>query len=329
MSVPDPTDRRRIVVLLGMHRAGTSVTMNVLNALGVPLSDDLMPPTNFNAKGYFESLEISKVHDEILKLFGMLWSSSTITHPLPANWWRLPQVAPFKAQLTQIVSREFEKSGSLWGFKDPRTARLLPLWFEIIEELDLDPKYVLVTRHPTDVARSLHARERVAPMHAELLWLEHNVDALVHTRGKLDALVEYKRWFDEPLEQASYLIERIGLERPDDLQGLLSEIVSGDLQHHAATDRTFVLPYVAEIYDALVRRDMPSLEALTNFFQVTRNFSRTIVGSVQRELMGHLNASNETARQGAERIAALEAQTRTLQASIEALAQRPAGGGST
>ena len=133
MSVPDPTDRRRIVVLLGMHRAGTSVTMNVLNALGVPLSDDLMPPTNFNAKGYFESLEISKVHDEILKLFGMLWSSSTITHPLPANWWRLPQVAPFKAQLTQIVSREFDKAGSLWGFKDPRTARLLPLWLEIIE----------------------------------------------------------------------------------------------------------------------------------------------------------------------------------------------------
>ena len=45
MSVPDPTDRRRIVVLLGMHRAGTSVTMNVLNALGVPLSDDSGNPT--------------------------------------------------------------------------------------------------------------------------------------------------------------------------------------------------------------------------------------------------------------------------------------------
>ena len=319
MSVPDPTDqRRRIVVLLGMHRAGTSVTMNVLNALGVPLSDDLMPATNFNAKGYFESLEISQVHDEILKSFGMLWSSSTITHPFPANWWRQPQVAPFKAKLISIVRREFEKAGAIWGFKDPRTARLLPLWFEIIEELDLEPKYILVTRHPTDVARSLYERERVHPMHAELLWLEHNVDALVHTRGKLSGMVEYRRWFDDPLEQANYLIERIGLERPHDLKEILDGIVSSDLKHHAAADRAFTLPYCSEIYDALLRRDMPTLDALTNFFQVTRNFSQVVVGSVQRELMGRVSAANELAQERERRAVALENQVRALQSMQQA-----------
>jgi hypothetical protein len=326
VSVPDPTDRRRIVVLLGMHRSGTSVTMNVLNALGVPLSDDLMPATEFNLKGYFESLEISKVHDDILKLFGMLWSSSTITRPFPTNWWRLPEVAPFKAKLIDIVRREYEKAGAIWGFKDPRTARLLPLWFEIIEELDLDPKYVLVTRHPTDVARSLHSREGITQMHAELLWLEHNIDALVHTRGKLNALVEYKRWFEEPIEQASYLIEQIGLERPDDLKEIVAGIVSSDLQHHATTERKFALPYVAEIYDALVRRDMATLEALANFFQVTRNFCQTVMANVQREFNAQLNAANETARQRAEQVAALQAQTRALQASIQALARQTEGG---
>ncbi len=321
MSVPDPTDRRRIVVLLGMHRAGTSVTMNVLNALGVPLSDDLMPPTNFNAKGYFESLEISKVHDEILKLFGMLWSSSTITHPLPANWWRLPQVAPFKAQLTQIVSREFDKAGSLWGFKDPRTARLLPLWLEIIDELHLEPKYVLVTRHPTDVARSLHERERVNPIHAELLWIEHNVDALVNTQGKIDAIVEYRRWFDDPREQAIYLIDRIGLGRPDNLQEILDGIVSPDLQHHSTSDRTFNLPYCSELYDALLQRDKPRLEALTNFFQVTRNFSQVVTGLVQRELMGRVNAANTLAQEQTQRAAALETQLRILQGRPDSAGQ--------
>jgi hypothetical protein len=325
VSVPDPTDRRRIVVLLGMHRAGTSVTMNVLNALGVPLSDDLMPPTDFNAKGYFESLEISKVHDEILKLFGMLWSSSTITHPLPANWWRLPQVAPFKAQLVQIVGREFDKAGSLWGFKDPRTARLLPLWLEIIDELRLDPKYVLVTRHPTEVARSLHTREQVNPIHAELLWIEHNVDALVNTRGKLNAIVEYQRWFDDPLEQANYLIDRIGLKRRNDLNEILGEIVSKDLQHHAAKDKAFNLPFCAELYDALLQRDMAKLDGLTNFFQVTRSFTQTVTGLVQRELIGRVNAANAVAQEQAQRAAAFESQLRTLQASLAAPAAFPPG----
>ena len=111
-------------------------------------------------------------------------------------------------------ARISEKAGSIWGFKDPRTARLLPLWLEIIDELGLDPRYILVTRHPTDVAKSLNAREGVSQMHAELLWIDHNIDALTYTRGKLNGIVEYRRWFDDPMEQATYLIERIGLERP-------------------------------------------------------------------------------------------------------------------
>jgi hypothetical protein len=309
-----------------MHRAGTSVTMNVLNALGVPLSDDLMPATKDNAKGYFESLEISQIHDDLLKTFGMLWSSSTITHPLPANWWRLPQVAPFKAKLADLVRREFDKAGPLWGFKDPRTARLLPMWLELIAELDLDPKFVIVTRHPSDVAKSLYAREQVHPMHAELLWIEHNVDALFHTRGKLDAIVEYRRWFDDPLEQATYLIDRIGLPRPENLQAILDDIVSKDLQHHATADRAFTLPFCSELYDALLRRDMPTLDAITNFFQVTRNFSQIVVGNVQRELIGRLEAANAANRERGERIVALEGRVRALQTSLEALAQRPVGG---
>jgi hypothetical protein len=323
VTVPDPTPRRRIVVLLGMHRAGTSVTMNVLNALGVPLSDDLMPATTFNAKGYFESQEISQIHDDILKVFGLLWSSSTITHPLPPQWWRSPQVAPYKAKLTNIVRAEFEKSGDLWGFKDPRTARLLPLWFEIIEDLDLDAKYLLVTRHPTDVARSLYTREQVHPIHAELLWLEHNVDALIYTRGKLDGIIEYRHWFDDPLGQARYLIERIGLKKPHDLKEILEGIVSTDLQHHSAVENKFHLPFCSELYDALLKRDASQLESLANLFQVTRQFSQIIVGTVQSELVRLMNEANAVAQQRAAEVAALQAQNRALQASLQALAALP------
>jgi hypothetical protein len=163
----------------------------------------------------------------------------------------------------------------------------------------------------------------VNPIHAELLWIEHNVDALVNARGKLDAIVEYRRWFDDPLEQANYLIDRIGLKRPGDLNEILGEIVSKDLQHHAASDRAFNLPFCAELYDALLQRDMPKLDALTNFFQVTRSFTQTVTGLVQRELIGRVNAANAIAQEQAQRAAAFESQLRTLQASLAAPAAFP------
>ena len=47
------------------------------------------------------------------------------------------------------------------------------------------------------------------------------------------------------------------------------------------------------------------LEALTNFFRVTRNFE-VVTGLVQRELMGRVNAANVSAGQS-RRAAALEA----------------------
>lgn len=325
MPKPAPSGgRRRIILVLGMHRSGTSVTMNVLNALGVPLSDDLMPPTQFNQKGYFESQTIARIHDDILKAFGMEWSSSTITHPLPAAWWRTPAIAPLRAELVEVVNREFEKAGPLWGFKDPRTARLLPLWNEIVAEMDLDPSYVLVSRHPRDCARSLFARERVHPFHAELLWLEHNADAIAETIGRLDAIVEYNHWFDDPRAQAEYLIDRLALEHPgsERLDAIVAEIVSTDLRHHVTTEASYELPFSAEFYEALSTRNIPQLQGLTNIFQATRRFAQIIVGHATRELIARVNESDRVAGERGQEVASLQAQQRALASALQAMGAR-------
>jgi len=302
-----------------MHRSGTSVTTNVLNALGVPLSDDLMPPTQFNQKGYFESSEIRDIHDEILKCFNMLWSTSTITHPLPPQWWLLPQVAPWRAKLVEIVNSEFEKNGPLWGFKDPRTARLLPLWNGIIAELNLDAKFVIVSRHPAECAQSLYTRERVHPVHAELLWLEHNADAIAHTGGKLDAIVDYQHWFDDAAGQAEYLIERLGLEplSRERIDEILAGIVSGELRHHATTALGFELPFCAEYHNAFLTRNLPQLLGLTNIFQASRQFATVVVGRATGELLGRINELARVSNERGQQVASLEAQVRALQAALQ------------
>ena len=301
-----------------MHRSGTSVTTHVLNELGVRLSDDLMAPTQFNQKGYFESNSISSIHEAILRTFGLSWATSTIRHPLPPQWWQLPAIEKQRAELVTIVKQELEKSEDVWGFKDPRTARLLPLWIEIARELDVDAKYVLVSRHPRDCAMSLYTREQVPPLQSELLWLEHTADVLEQTQGKIDALVRYEQWFSEGMAQAEYLIERLGLEHPgaDRLRAIVDEIVSGELRHHREPGPAYELPFTAEFDDALNRRDAERLAVLTNIFAATRRFSQLVVGHSTRELIGRANLATRIANERTQQVVALEARLRALESGV-------------
>ena len=41
---------------------------------------------------------------------------------------------------------------------------------------------------------------------------QHNADAVLSLRGKIDAIVEYSRWMSDPVEQAQYMLERLHLD---------------------------------------------------------------------------------------------------------------------
>ena len=86
----DTPAKPRIIFVLGMHRSGTSLTTNVLSELGVSLSEDLMPATHENARGYFESQTISFLQDRILASFGLAWDTPTSMRALPPGVVEVP-----------------------------------------------------------------------------------------------------------------------------------------------------------------------------------------------------------------------------------------------
>jgi hypothetical protein len=271
-----------------MHRSGTSLTTGMLNALGVSLSEDLMPATNHNAMGYFESLTIAAIHDQLLGTIGSAWNASETLKPFPARWWSLPQVLPFKNRLKDLVRSEVDRAQETWGFKDPRTARLLPLWDEIFKELDLDPRYVLVVRHPRDVAKSLYSRERTNPVLSELLWLEHYVDAMTHLGSRLNAIVDYPRWFSDPVDQGMQMIRSLGFAPPsqETLAAVVDQFVSEQLRHHDSKGDACILPYSRELYDALVRRDLSQAQMLCELFKISTAFTGKVLEFSTQQVPG-------------------------------------------
>ena len=135
---------RKAIVVLGMHRSGTSALCGALDLLGVNFGKHLMPANEANPKGYWEHPEIVALHDELLRSLGSRWDDD---RPLPPDWVERDISLEIRSLLIRVLERDFAHA-SLLGLKDPRMCRLMPLWFPLFEKLGLKPYFVLVVRHP-------------------------------------------------------------------------------------------------------------------------------------------------------------------------------------
>ena len=61
------------IVVLGMHRSGTSAMAGVLQRLGVDLGSRLTPGDADNPKGYWEHTELVDIHDRLLRSLSSRW----------------------------------------------------------------------------------------------------------------------------------------------------------------------------------------------------------------------------------------------------------------
>ena len=67
----------KLVVVLGMHRSGTSVITKALECVGVELGNNLMEAAiGDNDLGFFEDLEIVNFNDELLAECNKKWYST-------------------------------------------------------------------------------------------------------------------------------------------------------------------------------------------------------------------------------------------------------------
>ncbi|MEJ2190181.1 MAG: sulfotransferase family protein, partial [Acidobacteriota bacterium] len=176
-----------MIVVLGMHRSGTSALTGVLAMLGAEAGHNLISGDSTNPKGFWENSEIVDIHHQLLEEMGSSWDDIS---PLPEGWWNTDTAGAYANRIREVLERDFS-AARLAIIKDPRTCRVLPLWLRILSELGWDPVFVLSLRHPIEVAQSMQKRDHIDPDRGCLLWLNHTVSAEHRTRGKRRALVLY------------------------------------------------------------------------------------------------------------------------------------------
>ena len=244
---------RRVIVVLGMHRAGTSLCMNVLNRLGVRLDTDLISANEHNQRGFFESREIMHLNERIFRVLGITWHT-LFPNQLNEGWVENPALVPIRQRLACLIAERNQPGSSLWGFKDPRLCLLLPLYERVFADLGIEPSYVVCMRNPGAVACSLERRNGFPPVLSELLWMDHTIRALQGAGTRLKAVVHYESWFEDATREARQLGAALQLETQDvpcQLEAGLNEIVVHGLDHCGRQTGNFALRGVGKVYQLL------------------------------------------------------------------------------
>ena len=198
----------RAVLVLGMHRSGTSALARGLQMLGVYLGNDFISPKPDNPTGYWEDRNIFEINERLLAVFGLKWEEVGL---IDDARWDEPGVEAVRTEAIAYLKSQFVNH-PLWGFKDPRTIRLLPFWRSALRSLEVDECYLLVIRNPRSVADSLIRRHGMGAVTAHLLWLVYVVPNLSKIANRPFIVADYDLVMADPEQQ----LERIaqGLRIP-------------------------------------------------------------------------------------------------------------------
>jgi hypothetical protein len=74
-------DSRRVVIVLGAGRSGTSLLMQILVGMGMQVSRNLIPANVSNPEGFFEDADFKDIQAELYSCLNV-----TVSLPLPENW---------------------------------------------------------------------------------------------------------------------------------------------------------------------------------------------------------------------------------------------------
>ena len=201
----------KLVIIIGMHRSGTSILTRISNLLGLKLEiGEFVPPIKGdNDTGFWELQEVVDVNESILNNFGI---SHLDAEELPSNWLdnleKSEKSHHYIEKIEEILSRTTDKD-NFFGIKDPRISRLLPLWTKCCKRLDIEPVFIFSLRSPIEVAQSLHKRNNITVEQALDLWNIYNQEAEFHSRNFKRYFVSFpdimNSWERDMLEAEEYL----------------------------------------------------------------------------------------------------------------------------
>jgi hypothetical protein len=217
------------LLVLGMHRCGTSALAGISTLLGATPPGSMIPAAPDNPTGFWESKPIIMANQALLEERGYNWFDC-----LPFDVRQVDE----KARLAvlprlQAVLRHIFGSARFFVVKDPRLSLMLDVWAPALD----GSSALIAIRHPAEVAASLLRRNRCPAEAAHPIWLHYILEAEVQSRRYPRAVVSYDRFLRDWRGTMTRAGQQAGIEWPNPPATVAEDGtrgVHGKLRHHFA-----------------------------------------------------------------------------------------------
>lgn len=267
------TDDALPVLVMGMHRSGTSAVAGALRAAGLNAGGDqqLFSPSKDNPRGYVERRDVVAFNEGLLNALGLTWDT-----PPPGPAAR-PAVDEHEVLTGRRLLDDAFSGRTDWFIKDPRLSLVLPTWRRILNDRFVA---VVVVRPTAEVAASLALRDGFTPAFGAALcaaYARHLAAGLV---GLPVVVIDYEAMTENPGRSVGELLsslEHLGVAAPLDPVAAAASIAPG-LRARQVTQRA-VLPTAVDA----------SLDSLHHAWAtapvvIYQNFAMTVAPASAQEL---------------------------------------------
>lgn len=263
MTMDGAAAKKNIFVVLGMARSGTSAITRGLTALGIDLGSTLTgtgPLNRWNPKGFYEDSDIVyKINRGVSYALDDVWMS---LHLIDKQCKNNPALNTLKISAAELLAERLQNT-QYWGFKDPRTSRILPFWQEVFASLNVNDNYIIALRNPLASASSWQRLSKTDIEIGLLLWMMHLIPAVNGTQDRRRLVVSYDLVLQHPQEQLERIKQHFNVTAPVDaakMHEYAHDFLDKKLQHYECSDddlkshpASAVAPLAIKIYALLMK----------------------------------------------------------------------------
>lgn len=188
-SVSHPPSRR-LVLVAGAGRSGTSTVAGILQRLGLVVPQPEVVTDETNPRGFSECQWVVDYHDDLLAA-----ANVQVGDGRPDAWRRTARFADrpgAPAKLSRWLTEQFASTDQLL-IKDPRISWFLPLWTTVAQRVDADASFVMMLRPPPEVigSKRTYYNSELQDAAGTAAWVNMLLNTEQATRGHRRAFVRY------------------------------------------------------------------------------------------------------------------------------------------